>query len=214
MPKPSQRRALGQERRVAKLQAIRDEVIRFLETLSPVIRRMVLHESVTIDEWRGYIFGPGEVRQQFKVAREQYERLIRRDSVAWRRYNRYVTPEAKLLREYARTRQIPRPGAPKKPAQDRADLPVAERVAQVKDHLREGFDLRSARKKAGGSASDDTRIQPLLEALGYSEAEVRAILDRRTLNSAAVFLVAEETGKAPKTIWSSLARARLTPRSK
>lgn len=207
MPKQT-KRLLSRDHRLAQGQQIRERAGRFLAELPELVRRHVLHEPLTLDEHKDYWLGPAEFRNQVTVARHQYEAIIVHDPLVWRQYCRKQIPGYKLIAEYTLLGRVPRRGAPTRRPEEREGFFIGECVNEAMKRLRQGCELRRRLKSLGGGASDDAEIRPKLMALGYGPEEITAILKTKQPLSAAIFLIARQTGKKPSAIRSSLGRSR------
>jgi hypothetical protein len=209
LPNDARRASLTQQRRAERLATARRKLAAFLDTLDPLLRRyLVAPESLTVDEMLkvGVQKTSSKQEQERQAAVLQYEHLLIQVPDLWRRHCKRQAPWYKLLAEWRLRSQIPRRGAPKKAPQDSEAVLVAEKVRDAEQRLKKGCELRRQLKRAGGLASDDTEIQPKLQALSYVADECLAILRTKSPLGAAVFLVARQLRREQSSIRSSLNR--------
>ena len=206
MVKDTKRGFLSREARSQQILLARRQVREFLSPLEPLVRKMLVdRKSVTLEEWKQYWTEPN-IRRELEVACDRYERLLIRIPDEWRRYCRQQFPGYKLFREYILLGRVPTGGAPRKPREEREDVRLARLVQDTTQTLACGWDLRRQRKAAGGFASGEEEIASELSNLGYERVQVQAILKHRTLHAAAVQVVAEQTGKSPKSVMVAASR--------
>lgn len=96
-------------------------------------------------------------------------------------------------------------GRPRVHPADLTDIRRGRSIDQINLRLGQGFALKLVEKRKGGYLSDDDRIEGKLLKLGYSAAEVKAILRGRTLDSAACNYYQQTTERSvrPKSIQNS-----------
>ena len=107
-----------------------------------------------------------------------------------------------------------RRGAPRKSAEQRADVRIAQAVRQAEDHLRAAYRISSARKKAGGYQSSEELIEEDLRRRGYDRHQVQAVIGARTLRGAANQYVALKERRSVASVKSMACRGRKPPRAK
>lgn len=202
-------RSLSRERRQAQIERVRVALDAYVEALDPLIRRVIFQpETLTLEEWSVAFF---KRQPECSAARFEYERLAIQVPVEWRRYSRGRDRAFINLAELRMLGHGRRPGAPRKALGSTEHVAVAKCVEEIAVRLQKGWELCRARKNAGGIDSDDDVIHGELKALDLTPMEQLAILQKKTLQGAAVFVVARQLQKSQRTIWSSIRRARRNP---
>jgi hypothetical protein len=199
-----QRVSVSRQKRNAEEKTRQATLRRFVDSLDSIIRRSILDKrSMTLEDWRCMV----DRQDERLAAVRQYEALAIHVPSEWRRYSR-IAPDRAMLAELRLLGHRKKPGAPRVRRDATEHQQVLQLVKEAEIRLAQWWSWPQERPNISGFASGEERLSAALSALGYARDERLAIQKKRTLHTAAMFLVSRQTGKALATIKSSLARTR------
>ncbi len=182
------------------------DLLRFLDTLSPILGRHV-QGDLTKDDLAAWL-AENDARAQ--RLGEQYERVA---SGVPRGFMARVRVTGRHVLEAFFVNLKRRPGALRIPDGEKAAVKAARDVAQVEEELRKAYQcareiFADPSRRAGSYRSSPELVEEEMLAQGLAPHHIQAVIKATSLTSAAHSYVAKQTGRTPASVKAMASKGR------